>query len=207
MNNALVYALANKYDVPNMKFMAKDKFTSFTKDVGWPCKDFIETVNTVYRTTPDDDNGLRFLIAASSVKHFPYLTGDLELVAAIIRNGRLSFAIVYSQSVNHQATVEALRQDTACEKQALAVSRVEVVNLRAELSQAKKEAQTAVNLRSIWHAKLDDFCTKALGIDQCRNCHEVFMADFELMNSLETFKMQMRCTQCRCRHDIGAGIY
>ncbi|KAI9753456.1 MAG: hypothetical protein M4579_005140 [Chaenotheca gracillima] len=62
MNNALVYAFADKYDIIGLKELAKTKFlrsleTNFSK------LRHLEVVQAVFETTPDSDDGLRDMMA------------------------------------------------------------------------------------------------------------------------------------------------
>lgn len=63
-NNALVYALAEKYEIVELKSLAIERFnaragagggTGFT----WLSDDFSDIVRAVYEMTPDNDRGLR----------------------------------------------------------------------------------------------------------------------------------------------------
>ncbi|KAL8671910.1 MAG: hypothetical protein Q9168_003603 [Polycauliona sp. 1 TL-2023] len=57
-NNALVYALADKYDMPLLKLLAKEKFQTHAADQ-WTTDDIISIMPIIYSTTPDSDRGLR----------------------------------------------------------------------------------------------------------------------------------------------------
>ncbi|KAK4696047.1 hypothetical protein P7C71_g1801, partial [Lecanoromycetidae sp. Uapishka_2] len=196
MNNALVYALADKYDLSKLKIIARDKFLASTKDAQWPYKDFIEVIHTVYNTTPDNDNALRSIITGICVDHFSGIVEDVKLKEAIMGNSRLSFNIAQYQSVHNNLN-----------RKALPVLRAELVKVKAELLQARKEVQDATSSKSLWNTKLEDFIVAAASIEQCRNCCEQFNGVFYRGGNREELTLQLRCIYCRCRHDIGAGIF
>ncbi|KAL8896809.1 MAG: hypothetical protein Q9207_007526 [Kuettlingeria erythrocarpa] len=62
LNNALVYALAEKYDVKTLKTLAKARFAS--RSVGkWDDESVCAVLEVVYATTPTSDRGLRDIIS------------------------------------------------------------------------------------------------------------------------------------------------
>lgn len=76
-NNALVYAMAEKYDIVELKALAIERFMGRATNAGggggaataaagegggggiWPVEDFLNVVRTVYDLTPESDRGLR----------------------------------------------------------------------------------------------------------------------------------------------------
>ncbi|KAK4032825.1 hypothetical protein C8A01DRAFT_20156, partial [Parachaetomium inaequale] len=68
--NAQVYSLSDKYMIPALKDLAKEKFRSAI-NTGWAMDDFPLTVAEVYSSTPEDDGGLRDLavkVADTNIK-------------------------------------------------------------------------------------------------------------------------------------------
>ncbi|KAK3356342.1 BTB/POZ protein [Lasiosphaeria hispida] len=59
--NAQVYSLADKYVIPTLKNLAKEKFQAAIK-TGWGMDDFPTAVAEVYNSTPEGDRGLRDLV-------------------------------------------------------------------------------------------------------------------------------------------------
>lgn len=59
--NVLVYAIADKYNIPLLKALAKDKFQVVTnaEDNEWNPDAFAGVCIQIYSTTPSSDRGLR----------------------------------------------------------------------------------------------------------------------------------------------------
>ena len=69
MNNALVYAVAEKYDIPELKELAKHKFQPLACSK-WPHNDFHAVTEVVFSTTHDGDMGLRQIVLDICEEHF-----------------------------------------------------------------------------------------------------------------------------------------
>ena len=69
MNNALVYAVAEKYDIPELKELAKQKFQTLACSK-WPHDDFHAVIEIVFSTTHDGDMGLRQIVLDICEEHF-----------------------------------------------------------------------------------------------------------------------------------------
>lgn len=63
--NAQVYSLADRYMIPTLKHLAKDKFETAIK-TGWAMDDFLLAVDVVYSSSPESDRGLRDLVVGIS---------------------------------------------------------------------------------------------------------------------------------------------
>ena len=70
LNNISVYAMAEKYDVPMLKGLAKDKFEDLAMDTSI-YQNFTEIIRTVYETTPDNDDGLRSAVTGVCTANVP----------------------------------------------------------------------------------------------------------------------------------------
>jgi len=59
--NVLVYAIADKYNVPLLKALAKEKFQNVmrSKNFKWNPDAFAGVCTQIYSTTPSSDRGLR----------------------------------------------------------------------------------------------------------------------------------------------------
>ncbi len=63
--NVLVYSIADKYDIQELKELAKEKFECLVKEQ-WVQDAFPEALRAVYGTTPGTDRGLRDIAARIS---------------------------------------------------------------------------------------------------------------------------------------------
>lgn len=66
--NAKMYALADKYDIPDLKGLARQKFKRNVAD-GWNTPGFASAAEIVYESTPKADNGLREVVVNTLDRH------------------------------------------------------------------------------------------------------------------------------------------
>lgn len=69
MANALVYSIADKYDIERLKALAKRRFRNVDCYAAWHCEDFPKVVATVFDTTPDTDRELRDTVIHICARH------------------------------------------------------------------------------------------------------------------------------------------
>lgn len=69
MFHIAAYQIADKYDVPNMKKRAMEKFKGFVT-VGWDMDDFPAAVAEVYQTIPICERGIRDPLVRVTHQHF-----------------------------------------------------------------------------------------------------------------------------------------
>ncbi|KAI9784353.1 MAG: hypothetical protein M1839_002414 [Geoglossum umbratile] len=77
-----VYAIAEKYDIPALKTLAKERFSEWAKS-NWSHKDFPILVREVFESTPTSDRGLRDVASQLFAKHVKLLlqgNGDLDVI-------------------------------------------------------------------------------------------------------------------------------
>jgi hypothetical protein len=79
--HAMMYELADKYDVVGLKLMAKVKF-SCSCEYLWDTEYFATAAEHVLTTTPDSDTGLRLLLCQTIVAHIELL--DRPPIAALL---------------------------------------------------------------------------------------------------------------------------
>ena len=92
MNNVLIYALADKYNIPALKELAKTKFQNCK--AGYSYSLYRDVISAVYESTPDTDSGLRDIVILECAKEVEDIL-DEERVAPMIRdNGSLSLGLL-----------------------------------------------------------------------------------------------------------------
>lgn len=62
-NNITVYALAEKYDIQDLKDLAKEKFRGRSASHLWRYSDLFDALEVIYSNTPSSDRGLRDIIS------------------------------------------------------------------------------------------------------------------------------------------------
>ena len=198
MSNVLVYAVAEKYDIPDLKALAKRKFQDVAESK-WPLDDFHAVAEAVFSTTPDGDMGLRQTILDVCEEHFQEILRDEES-----RAGFLSVQAIAAVVLN--AAVRKFDQD----KVLLEGSTAKEIEMRIELSVAKADAKEALKRKEDWISEFDSLLKRAENIDGCRHCHEDFNGSLERVvpsfrfashgGTPESLGMQLRCAKCRTKH-------
>jgi len=90
--HAKMYALADLYSAQGLKTVAEEKFATATGDRNkWNCKEFVETVEIAYSSTPDRDCGLRDVICIvlsrqSNLTQEPEIDKALEGIPCLARD-------------------------------------------------------------------------------------------------------------------------
>ncbi|KAJ9654151.1 hypothetical protein H2198_006770 [Neophaeococcomyces mojaviensis] len=66
--NAKMYALADKFDIQDLKLLARDKFESATTQ-DWESMAFVRAAKLVFESTPLSDHGLRDIVIKTIIAH------------------------------------------------------------------------------------------------------------------------------------------
>ncbi len=85
LNDISVYAIADKYCIPNLKELAISKFRSLAYSV-WPHYDFPAIVISAYDSTPDNDEELRDTVATICARHIDDVLQDKSSSALKMKN-------------------------------------------------------------------------------------------------------------------------
>ena len=152
MNNVLVYALAEKYNIPALKEMAKTKFvgcggpSNFTQSR--------ELVNAIFESTPDTDTGLRntFILDCINSQIFEKALEEGGLAPAIRDHGSLGLGMLRGVVKKHNAKLENIKaelekkkQDAKAREKDLLVEleglHAKIHNLKAEQDAKERRAQ------------------------------------------------------------------
>jgi myosin heavy subunit len=88
----------------------------------------------------------------------------------------------------HQVSLDKLQKEGS-----------ELVRSRQELSMVRQQLGN-------FHTGLDNLIHNANQWTECRNCGKAFGSWLERSHSDDMLAVQLRCSSCRCRHDVGAGI-
>ncbi|KAF4627649.1 hypothetical protein G7Y89_g10503 [Cudoniella acicularis] len=108
--NARIYGLADKYQIPNLKGLAKTKFESVAR-AGWNTIEFPLSIEIIYESTPSSDRSLRDIATKLAVEHLTALfeNNDAFLnTAGKVAEFRRDIAerSVYAQGTKQAAEVE-----------------------------------------------------------------------------------------------------
>ena len=233
LNNVLVYAVADKYDIPELKELAKRKFHALVKNE-WTSIEFEAVRDAVFGTVPSQDMGLRSIMCQLCIHHFQDIVKDVRLRSVVLSSEELAHALLENAMREKDKDMELL--DGALAKQmslqdellaakgdvrlvldqkekaevlqrkelakAKAETQTAVFLQRKELANAKEETQKAVNQRNALLSRLNALVDNANGWEECRNCGDDFGSWIERLGSSDDPRFQLRCSNCRCRHDV-----
>ena len=93
LNNVLVYAIAEKYGIAELKEMAKAKFQSRARSL-LSTKEFSEIIRELYRSTPSSDRGLRDIVSQVCAQQGRRIIDSPELNAIIVETGEFGLDLL-----------------------------------------------------------------------------------------------------------------
>lgn len=104
MNNVRVYALADKYNIPALKELAKTKFQKSKISCNYSL--YREIINAIFESTPDTDTGLRNIVILKCAKDVEMSLKE-EGVASMIRDhGSLGLGMLREVVKKHNSQLE-----------------------------------------------------------------------------------------------------
>ena len=139
MNNVLVYAIAEKYNIPALKELATTKFVGCEGPVDFA--KYQELVNAIFESTPDTDTVLRNVVISDCVnpRFIEKVLEEEGLAPAIRDHGNLGLGMLREVIKNHNAELEIEKQDAKAREKDLLV---EAQGLNAKISYLKAEQDT-----------------------------------------------------------------
>jgi hypothetical protein len=100
-----VYAIAEKYDIPALKALAKERFSEWAKS-NWSHKDFPILVREVFESTPSSDRGLRDVVSQLCAKYVKPLTQGNGVLDVIEDLGDLWLGVLRQVLKNKEEEME-----------------------------------------------------------------------------------------------------
>lgn len=221
MNNVLVYAIAEKYGIPELKDLAKRKFQTLASSK-WPHDDFHAVTEAIFSTTPDSDMGLRQIVMDICAEHFQDVLKDEESKAAFLDNKDIT-ATVLDATVrkNEQdkklldegtakrialedelskarSTIRRLGQSSARET----VLEAKLSKLEAKFLKAQKDKQTAVNQKNDLFSRLYGMVLHFNNWQRCQGCGVGFASWIQQVGDSTDNRFQLCCRNCCCSHGL-----
>jgi speckle-type POZ protein len=80
--NSRVYGIAEKYDIPALKFLAGEKVGKAVRTC-WDMDDFTHVITDIYNSTPPTDRGLRDIVVEVAHSHIDTLLEKEEFRCAL----------------------------------------------------------------------------------------------------------------------------
>ncbi len=175
MANTLVYSIADKYDIENLKVLAKVKFEDLAS-AAWDCEEFPAIVATVFDSTPDTDLGLRDVVSNICAARIDELLASETWTELIANDGAIGVAVF---KLAHKSSVLSIGE-----------AKGELLAREQELKLAKESVE----------ARMEDLnlvcsCNERLG-ERFEEAHE----DFEsIMDKWEDEGLNKMCVLCEDR--------
>lgn len=214
LNNALVYALAEKYDVKTLKTLAKAKFASCS--VGkWDDESLCAVLEVVYDTTPTSDRGLRDIISEICARQLDEtqmiplgssrLMSRWRFQALVRKDSSLALELL---TLTHRDK-RSLREKTSALESSLGQRDKEVkdfgVQVRSLLDQQRSTTTSAETAKK--RAEEEQTLLKALisKDTKCRSCSKALDVMVERTAAFNVFgvpsghfeRVQVKCFHCR----------
>lgn len=187
MNNILVYAIAEKYDIPELKELARCKFHVLASS-RWPHDGFDAIADAVFSTTPEKDMGLRQIVLDICEEHFFDILRYGEFRGRLLEIQAIA-AVVHGAAVRKIDTVEMLL-DGALANQ---------IVIKEELSKAKADTQEAVDQKNKWMSQLDSLLKQGNNIHTCKYCRSFTILQWSVKcwGTSSELAIQLTCQNCR----------
>ena len=165
MVNAKVYAMAEKFNIPQLKFLAKEKFAKHA--CGWPILNFASVAHEVLTSTPPSDRGLRDIVRDIIANHVTEIATDSEnddyrqLLSVLSREGELVVEILLEKAKQTEDFQKKVKESIPVERVGLLIT-------------ALNEDRKCHGCRHVFEPKLVDVTSLdgwvATGTLRCRWC-------------------------------------
>lgn len=215
MTNVKVYAMADKFDVEELKMLAKEKFEACSR--GWPLPKFPSVVQEALTSTPESDRGLRDILRSIIARHVEEICPRVETYLGanvtetrqqwfdVLRDeGAFLYEILGSVAIE-RATME---ENLLAEREDFAAS-LDSAHQRAE--ELERRIQTLQTEKSVVSLALTTVKARGFNLlreinsrDNCRHCKEPFQPSFENVQSYDEWPHggMLRCKKCRTKHSF-----
>jgi hypothetical protein len=224
-----VYAIAEKYDIPALKTLARERFSKWAKN-NWSHKDFPILVREVFESTPDTDRGLRDIVSqlcAKHVKSFVQENGGLDVIEDL---GELWLRVLRQVLKDKEEEMEQVRKCRAEERQSAleekkkAIAQIAIcrredaereeaikATLQKELAELKSRVEAMkckINYSSERQKTLEldldgrneELEKKAKKINSLDRCRQCREAFNARLEDFKRSGVTVRCKKCSTRH-------
>lgn len=177
LNNVDVYAIADKYDLPDLKKLALRKFRRDARI--WPMKDLETIVNEVYKATPGDDRGLKDVLIHRCNSQIDHVTEDIGFKCALEETAEFTsdmLLFVLEKYQKASTATKKLRVKNGAKKERNAKHRKKIRHLKSEL-QHKNGYISYVEAKFEALETAADFAADALMIS-FRSCRSYPICEF-----------------------------
>lgn len=177
-----VYGIADKYDIPPLKELARQRFCN-RAETHWDCGDFPAMVREVFDSTPGSDRGLRDVVFGLVAKHADVLLKRDDFQRVTEGTGELGLGVLLQLVRMHSEEKSALQ--TQIERLA-----TEATLLKGQLMACQQNLENKSKKLATTTSKINELLA-------CRHCGNDFNTEVE---SSLLGVVTIRCRSCRTRH-------
>jgi hypothetical protein len=182
ISSVRVYAIADKYNIPPLKELARDRFSNWAKD-NWAREDFSDIVREIFESTPKSDRGLRDIVIQIATIHADVLTQKDKFRQLMEDIGDLGLNLLCQVLKIHSEEKSGLE------------SRIEYLEADTEeLKRKLKEGERSLRHKS---DEMDSTMNIINNMDECDHCKIGFNIEVERYYA---GRATIRCKGCRTRH-------
>lgn len=166
-----VYGIADFYDIENLKYLAREKFTAAAEH-GWQANGFINLISAVNTRSSQNDRGLRDALRNYATKHCVQMVEDSDLMTELSELEDVQdfaadmFRHVVGQLVKvkaeHEQSVKLMDREFANQKNAITryeVRESELENIIAEVKEREEHGEEVIQNLITAIASLPDTCS------------------------------------------------
>jgi len=195
VNNSRVYAVADYYQIPNLKTLAAAKFSG--AGAIWFEEGFVEVIEEVYHSTPSTDKTLRRLTCQLAIEHSRKLLNNAIFMTALSQQGEFAKDFVHMLALKHDEELSAQAILASEMQDRLEIeeekSQTEIESLATNLATEKARAtKIMINMYSI----RDDVNSA----DTCRHCRVSCNAKLENIGTRDQPQLRLRCSGCNTKY-------
>ncbi len=188
MNNSRVYAIADYYEIIDLKILASRKFAHAATSQS--IYSFPNVIKEIYNSTPQTDTTLRTQIVKLALAQSKALTMDADFMTCISYQGDFARDFVQALVASHEevmttqiSTATKLEQHQAEKLREASASATRLQGLLDSITQGMRKA-----------------CAVVSKVKHCRYCGVDYNTQLDLVGNVDEPKVKLRCKSCQRRH-------
>jgi hypothetical protein len=198
LRNVRVNAIADYYDIPQLKQLANTKIQHLLK-TSWSADGFSDILKEAFNST--SDMALHSIMTLTAATHIEELH-ELEDFAALEVMSNFSISIIRNTIAAHKA-----KEDLSTQKLQAVESQLQYAESRLQSAEQDCTYEKSMHDRETTRAdritkNIDDCLNTLSRTSTCRNvrCDADFTCYIERGGPSIEPKYTLRCAKCRCRH-------
>ncbi|KAL8700684.1 MAG: hypothetical protein Q9201_005313 [Fulgogasparrea decipioides] len=203
LNNVLVYALADKYDIQALKELSRVKFEARLGEE-WDGDDVLTLLKVIYQSTPSDDRELRGIILKVYSRHKDELMVNPRFPEILGTDGLLAFDVlrIFKDDLEEKASItqklheetEKLHMRNGALKKTIQAKNKEIEEKDMEMRTLKEELQDAQDWALEEQQALKEDIEERTN---CRRCETPLTLVPQGYSTSKLVHMNVACPRCR----------